>query len=121
MEHARACAWIDLDAVAANLAAMKEKLKSETRMIAVIKTDAYGHGAVPIARMTESCDYLWGFAVATVEEAMQLREAGIRKPILILGFVFPEDYDTIVRNEMRPAFSSILWHARWRKPRGRQV
>ncbi len=103
MEHARACAWIDLDAVAANLAAMKEKLKSETRMIAVIKTDAYGHGAVPIARMTESCDYLWGFAVATVEEAMQLREAGIRKPILILGFVFPEDYDTIVRNQLRIA------------------
>ena len=101
MEHSRVCARIDLDAVGANLEAMRQKLKKETRIIAVIKTDAYGHGAVQIARMVQEYAYLWGFAVATVEEAMQLREAGIRKPILILGYVFPEDYDTVVRNEIR--------------------
>ena len=103
MEHERICARIDLGAVAANFGSMRARLKDETRMIAVIKTDAYGHGAVRIARLTEPYKYLWGYAVATVEEAMQLREAGISKPILILGFVFPEDYDTIVRNELRPA------------------
>ncbi len=103
MEHERVCARIDLDAVAANFRNMRAKLKSETSMIAVIKTNGYGHGAIEIAHLTQSYDYLWGFAVATVEEAMQLREAGITKPILILGFVFREDYDTIVRNEIRPA------------------
>ncbi len=103
MEHERICARIDLDAVAENFASMRKNLRDETRMIAVIKTNGYGHGAVRIAQMTETYDYLWGFAVATVEEAMELREAGITKPILILGFVFPSDYDTIVKNAIRPA------------------
>ena len=101
MKHSRICAEIDLNAVASNFRSMRQNLKENTRMIAVIKTDAYGHGAERIARLTEDYDYLWGFAVATVEEAMKLRRAGIRKPILILGFVFPEDYDTVVKNEIR--------------------
>ncbi len=107
MEHERVCARIDLDAVAANFKNMRAKLKSETSMIAVIKTNGYGHGAIEIARLTQSYDYLWGFAVATVEEAMQLRKAGITKPILILGFVFREDYETIIRNEIRPAVFKV--------------
>lgn len=103
MGYSRVCARIDLDAVEANFRSMREKLREDTRMIAVIKTNGYGHGAVRIAQLTEGYDYLWGFAVASVEEAMQLRGAGIRKPILVLGFVFPEDYDTVVRNEIRIA------------------
>ena len=59
-------------------------------MIAVIKADAYGHGAVPVAHLIEDYDYIWGFAAATAEEAIHLREAGITKPILILGIVFDE-------------------------------
>lgn len=107
MEHERVCARIDLGAVAANFKNMRSNLKDETRMIAVIKTNGYGHGAVEIAHLTESYDYLWGFAVATTEEAMQLRNAGITKPILILGFVFPADYDTIVREDIRPAVFKV--------------
>lgn len=103
MEHARICARIDLGAVAANVSSMRAKLKDETRMIAVIKTDGYGHGAVRIAHLLEGLDYLWGFAVATVPEALQLQDAGITKPVLILGFVFPEDYDTVVRHQIRCA------------------
>ncbi len=103
MGHRRICARIDLGAVEANILSMRDRLKDETRMIAVIKTDAYGHGALRIAALTEGYDFLWGFAVATVEEAMQLRKAGVKKPILILGFVFPEDYDTIVRHDIRIA------------------
>ena len=102
MEHSRICARIDLNAVRANLDHMRQKLKKETRMIEVIKTNAYGHGAVRIAQMTQNDEGLWGFAVATVDEAMQLRKEGIRKPVLILGFVFPEDYDIVVENEIRP-------------------
>ena len=82
--YLRVCAEINLNAAAYNLNSMKENLEDGTRMIAVVKTDGYGHGAIPIARMAEAYDYLWGFATATVEEALQLRQAGIRKPVLIL-------------------------------------
>ena len=54
-------------------------------MISVIKTDGYGHGAVQIARMLEPKDYIWGYAVATLDEAVVLRKRGIKKPILVLG------------------------------------
>lgn len=100
--YLRVCAEINLNAVAYNLNSMKENLEEGVRMIAVVKTDGYGHGAIPIARMAETYDYMWGFATATVEEAMQLRHAGIRKPVLILGFTFPDACEEIVRHEIRP-------------------
>ena len=68
-------------------------------MIAVVKADAYGHGAVPIARMIQDYDYIWGYAVATEEEALSLREAGIHKPILVLGLVFPECMEELAKND----------------------
>lgn len=103
MQHARVYAGIDLGAVEENFRNMKAGLKDGVQMIGVIKTDAYGHGAVRIAHLIEDYEYLWGFAVATSQEGMELRDAGITKPILILGFTFPEEYDVIVRNGMRPA------------------
>lgn len=99
----RVCAEINLDAAAYNFNSMKENLAPGTKMIAVVKTDGYGHGAVPIARMAQEYDYIWGFAVATVEEAVLLRKSGIEKPILILGFVFPDAYEEIVQYDIRPA------------------
>ena len=72
-------------------------------MIAVIKANAYGHGAVQIAHLIENYDYIWGFAAATAEEALALRKAGVMKPILILGIVFDEYYPELVRNHIRPA------------------
>lgn len=101
--YLRVCAEINLDAAAYNFKNMKENLKPDTKIIAVIKTDGYGHGAAPIARMAEAYAYVWGFATATVEEALLLRKAGIQKPVLILGFVFPDAYDELVRHEIRPA------------------
>ena len=83
--YLRVCAEINLDAAAYNFNSMKENLSEDTKMIAVVKTDGYGHGAIPIARMAEAYDWLWGFATATVEEALQLRRAGIHRPLLILG------------------------------------
>ena len=99
----RVCAYIDLDAVRQNFEMMRRLIPPGTDICAVIKTDAYGHGAVRIARMMEGEPYIWGFAVAAVEEALALREAGIEKPILILGYVFPEDYETLARFAVRPA------------------
>ena len=72
-------------------------------MIAVVKADAYGHGAVPIAHLIEGYDYIWGFAAATAEEAVHLRENGVTKPILILGIVFEEYYPELVRDDIRMA------------------
>ena len=102
-KYSRVYAKIDLDAVEENFRLMKAGLKEGTKMIAVIKTDAYGHGALQIARLVEDYDYIWGYAAATVEEAVFLRENGIRKPILILGFTFPEDYEVMAEHEIRPA------------------
>ena len=87
-KYSRIKALISLDAVLYNFEQMKKSIKEGTKIIAVIKADAYGHGAVPISRMLEELDYVWGFATATAQEALQLRRAGITKPILILGLVF---------------------------------
>ncbi len=101
--HDRVWAEIDLDAALYNMEAMHRNLKPGTRMTAVIKTDGYGHGALRIAEKLESLDYLWGYAVATFEEAMELRNGGIRKPVLILGYVFPYCYEELSAYGIRPA------------------
>ena len=102
-KNGRITAYINKKAIAANFQNMKANLKDGVKMVAVIKTDGYGHGAVPIAQMAEPYDYIWGFAVAAVEEGLALREAGIAKPILVLGFTFEEDYPAMIQNGIRPA------------------
>ena len=99
----RVCARIDLDAVTYNMEQMKKRIGEGGRLIAVIKTDAYGHGAVPLAKVFEKMSYVWGYAVACMGEAEVLRAHGIKKPILILGCVFPDEYEDMVRNEVRAA------------------
>ncbi len=102
-QYMRVNACIDLDAIHKNLMNMKENISPTSKLMAVIKTDGYGHGAVTISKEIESLDYLYGFAVATVEEAIILRKSGITKPILVLGFTFPNAYKDIVRYDIRPA------------------
>ena len=101
MEHyERVCAGVDLDAISFNMDRMGEKLPAGMKMMAVIKSDGYGHGALPIARRLEGRDDIFGFATATAEEAMILRKAGIRKPVLILGYTFPYAYPELIENEI---------------------
>ena len=102
-EHNRVCAEIDLDAIAYNMEQMKKRIGDHARLIAVVKADGYGHGAVPVAKMFEACSYVWGYAVACLEEATELREQGIRKPILVLGCVFPDQFEEMIRYDVRPA------------------
>lgn len=102
-EYARGYAAVDLDVIHRNMDHMKANLDRQTRMMGVIKTDGYGHGAVPIAKELEPLDYMYGFAVATAEEAHILRMAGIKKPILILGYTFPYSYPQMIEEEIRPA------------------
>ena len=91
--YQRIYAKIDLDAVVFNFKSIEQKLSADTKIMAVVKADGYGHGALEIAKTLEGFDKLFGFAVATAKEADELRESGIYKPILILGYTFEEDYE----------------------------
>ena len=97
----RVKAVVSLDAIAHNFAEMKKNIAKGTKIVAVIKADGYGHGAEAIARLIEDYDYIWGFAGATPEEALQLRTFGVKKPILILGIVFEEYFTEMIAKEIR--------------------
>ena len=99
--YSRVYAKIDLDAIASNMERMKSNLKPNTKIIAVIKADGYGHGAVQIAQMLENVDYIWGYAVATLDEAVVLKTEGMKKPILVLGCVFPDQYMEMLKYDIR--------------------
>ncbi|MCR5526361.1 MAG: alanine racemase [Lachnospiraceae bacterium] len=99
----RVYATVDMDALRFNMESMRSNIDPETKMMAVIKTNAYGHGAIEVAKEIEATDYLFGYAVAVAEEALELRKAGIKKPILILGYTFPETYECLIENDVRPA------------------
>ena len=87
MDYQRVYAKIDLDAIAHNIALVKKKIAHGTKLMLIIKADAYGHGATVIANEFErEADY---FGVADMNEALELRAAGIQKPILILGYTSP--------------------------------
>jgi len=99
MNFGNTCVNIDLDAIRGNFRAVAEK--AGVPVMAVVKADAYGHGAVPVARaLEELCGF---FGVATLSEALQLRRAGIRKPILILGHTPREALPVAVRHQIRPS------------------
>ncbi len=88
--YSRICARIDLDAVEYNIESMKNNLEDHVQMMVVVKTDGYGHGALQVAKLLEEKEYIWGYATATFEEAVLLKKGGIRKPVLVLGCIFPE-------------------------------
>lgn len=100
-QYNRVCARIDLDAIEYNMEMMHKNTREGVSMISVIKTDGYGHGAVQIARMLEPKDYIWGYAVATLDEAVVLRKRGIKKPILVLGCIFPDQWEAAITHEIR--------------------
>lgn len=99
--YSRVYETVDLDAVRHNMEAMKANLAEGTKMIGVVKCDGYGHGAVPVAIAIDP--YVWGYAVATVEEAVILRKHGIKKPILVLGVVPYDGYDLLVEYDIASA------------------
>lgn len=100
--YTRVRAVIDLDAILYNMNSMHQNISEDTKIMAVIKADGYGHGAAEVAECIEHLDYLAGYAVATVEEGLILRNHGIKKPILILGYAFPDQYDELIAADMRP-------------------
>lgn len=90
---------IDLDAIRKNILNTKKSKNENEKACAVIKADGYGHGAVQIAKnVVDIVDF---FAVACIDEAMELRRNGIQTPILILGYTHPSYFETAVLNDIR--------------------
>ena len=103
MEYANTYVEIDLDAIEANFRAAMERAGGP--VMAVVKADAYGHGAVPVAKTLEPlCAF---FGVSSVAEALELHHAGLKKPILILGHTPPETYETVVEMGFRVAIFNL--------------
>ncbi len=100
----RTHAAIDLDAVEYNYNNTRALLPENVKLLGVIKANAYGHGAVEIGKFLEGkCDF---FGIACVDEAMELINAGIKTPLLVLGYVSPFEYEAVVKNNIRiPIFS----------------
>jgi len=97
-------AEISLPALRRNYARVQE-LAGQRKVMAVIKADAYGHGATAVARTLEACGADW-FGVATVDEALDLRAAGIAKPILLLGGLYMSDPAALIEYGITPSVSS---------------
>lgn len=98
-KYYRVCVTIDLDAIYNNVINLKNNLKKGTNIIAVIKTDGYGHGAVPIAYTID--ELVSAYAVATVDEAVNLRENGIVKPIYVIGYTHESQLERMIKNNIR--------------------
>ncbi len=103
MEYSNSYAKVYLNIIKENYRAIRKKAGAP--VMAVVKADAYGHGAVPVARcLKRECDF---FGVAAVAEALELRNAGIRTPILLLGWVNPEAFPVLVEQDIRPTIFTL--------------
>ena len=94
LHYYRSYARINLSCIRNNFDELKKRLAPETKTMAVVKADAYGHGSVEVAKTLENrADY---FAVADIAEAVELREGGIKTPILILSYTSPYQYEELI-------------------------
>ncbi|WP_097005882.1 alanine racemase [Lacrimispora amygdalina] len=103
--YGRVYETVDLDAIRHNMEEMQSNLEPGTGMIGVVKSDGYGHGSVPVALAIDP--YVWGYAVATVEEGVILRKHGITKPVLVLGVVPYDGYQLLVDYDIRSSVFQI--------------
>lgn len=92
----RTYAEVNLQAVRHNIEEARKNIKSDTKIMAIVKANAYGHGAVPVSKALIS--QVDAYGVAMIEEALELRDAGINKMILILGYTGEEWYEELVKH-----------------------
>ena len=101
----RTWAEVDLTAIEHNFMAVRNRLPRDTKLLVTVKANAYGHGAVTIAKHLEGkVDY---FALAAMDEAVQLRLSGIRTPLLVLGPVLPADYESAAKYNVTLTVSTL--------------
>lgn len=116
--YLRCYAEISLEAIGHNIREVKKRLPEGVNLLGVVKANAYGHGAVPVASYLENqVDY---FATATIEEAVELRENGISAPILILGYVSPSQYGDLVEYDITQTIDSYAQALALEKEAARQ-
>ncbi len=106
MESYRVWAEIDLDALTRNLALIRRRAGAGVRVMLVVKADAYGHGAVPIAHHAVRCG-IGALGVGTSAEALELRRAGLRVPILILGTIVDDEAVAVLRGRVEVGLHSL--------------
>lgn len=100
-EYQRGYVEVNLDAIIHNAKQCKNQVSKDTKVLAVIKANAYGHGSIEVATALEEVDEVFGFAVADAGEAKELREKGIKKPILIIGYTFPYALPMLIEEDIR--------------------
>ena len=99
--YRRVYAQVDLDAVVFNMQSMRDRLPARMKMAAVIKTDGYGHGAVPVALAADP--FVSFLCTASPEEALNLRMNGLEKPVLVLGPAAEDCYEEMAAAGIRPS------------------
>ena len=104
-EYNRCYAEVSLGAIQNNIKEIRAHIPEGTHLYCVVKADAYGHGLVPTAQAIESLTD--SFAVAEIKEAAILREAGIKKPIMILGYTSPSQYEKLVKYDIDAAVYTL--------------
>lgn len=95
----RVYAKINLDNIKKNITTVREKFGDGVKVMGIVKANAYGHGAVEVAKAMEEAGVGY-FGVAAIDEALELRQNGIKTPILILGQIFIQDYITAIENDI---------------------
>lgn len=98
---------IDLEQIKTNIAVVAKSLPQSTKTLAVVKANAYGHGAVAVAQAI--ADQVDGFCVSNLDEALELRQAGLNQFILILGVVFPEHVPVALAHDLTLTVTSPDW------------
>ncbi len=96
----RCYATVSLENIKNNILNIRKLLSKDTALMAVLKADAYGHGAAVVGKYIEP--YIDSAGVATVEEGVELRKAGINVPILVLGYASPKQFETMIKNNIMP-------------------
>lgn len=106
MERRPTVAIIDTEALKFNYLQLRKLISPETKVMAVVKANAYGHGDVEVSRVFESlgCEF---FGVAIPEEGARLRDAGIKRPIVVLGGVFPGQIKTLFDYDLTPVIFDL--------------
>ena len=101
-------AWaeVHLEAIRKNVQYLRSRIRPSTQLMGVIKADAYGHGVLPVARILEQ-EGTEQFAVALVQEGVELRQYGFQQPILLLGHTFEEDYPLVLAYDLMPSLFTV--------------
>ncbi|CAX00342.1 alanine racemase [Streptococcus equi subsp. zooepidemicus] len=105
--HRPTVARVDLEAIQANIDKIQRHLPKKVKTYAVVKANAYGHGAVAVSKAVE--DQVDGYCVSNLDEALELRQAGIDKEILILGVILASELQLAIKHQLTITVASLEW------------